>query len=72
MKEITITLIEQVHIDVRLDGKTIEQDLTAGDHSVPLAIAELLIAQGFATVTTAGGKKKTTEPVVDPEPIQES
>lgn len=55
-----ITVTEAVSVDVRIDGVTVSEAFTPGDTEVAPAIAELLIAQGFATPAVKGGKK--TEP----------
>lgn len=63
-----ITIIDAVHVDIRIDGETHELDLAAGDIVVADAVADLLIAQGLATSATAKGSKKTSpaEPAVEP------
>lgn len=57
------TIAEQVHIDIRIDGKTISADYSPGDVELPIEIGELLISQGLATPAAAPAKKsKSTEP----------
>lgn len=59
------TLTEPIHVDLRVDGEDFSGDYTAGDVELPDAVADLLVAQGFATAVT-GGKKKTVDPVATP------
>lgn len=61
-----ITVADAVHVDIRIDGVTIELDLAAGDADVEQAVADLLIAQGLATVagSVKGGKKNSAADAV--------
>lgn len=58
----TITITEAVHVDIRIDGETISTDYKPGTADVPLEIAELLIAQGFATEGSVAKSKSDTTP----------
>lgn len=66
-----ITINEPVHVEIRIDGATIERDFTAGDVDVEQPIADLLIAQGLAAPASKGSKNVQTKPVVDETPIAE-
>lgn len=66
----TFTIKEQVHVDIRIDGVTIEEDFAPGDHDLPDAIADLLVSQGIAAPSTK--KSKISPVIVDPEPTPEA
>lgn len=58
-----ITITEQVHVDIRIDGETISSDFTPGNVEVSEHIADLLISQGVATIAVdepAKPAKKTS------------
>lgn len=66
-----ITTTEAIKISTQIDGEAVELDLTPGVNDVPDHIAELLIAQNFATPgTTASKKTAPVEPT--PTPIEET
>ena len=69
---IKITIQEQVHVDIRIDGETIDQDLTAGDHLVEDAVGELLIAQGIATIAVDAPTKTTKKTESTPKETPEA
>jgi hypothetical protein len=54
------TIAENVDIDIRIDGKNETISLTAGDHELHPAIAEVLVEQGLAK--PAGTKASKTTP----------
>ena len=60
-----ITLTEAVRVDISLDGKRIELDLTPGDVEVEQPVAELLLAQGLAVVAVAKSSSKKNSPAVE-------
>lgn len=43
-----ITIKEQVHVDLRIDGITISEDFAPGDVEVLEPVADLLVSQGLA------------------------
>lgn len=59
------TLSETVNVDIRIDGQDASATYEAGDHELPPAIAELLVAQGFASEAVTAKKSKTSEPTTD-------
>jgi hypothetical protein len=67
-----ITINEPVHVEIRIDGTTIERDFTTGDVDVEQPIADLLIAQGLAAPASKGSKNVQTKPVPDETAIAES
>lgn len=54
------TLKEAVHVTMTVDGADFSVDYAAGDVDLPQPIADLLVAQGLATVTKAKSSKTTT------------
>lgn len=69
----TITITEQVHVDIRIDDQEHTADYAAGTIDVPQGVADLLIAQGLATITVEtpapapakSSKKASSDPGAD-------
>lgn len=61
----TYTISDKVHVDLRVDGKTISEDFGPGDVELPPAVAELLLAQGLATETSAKTSKTKSTPATE-------
>ena len=59
------TIKEPVHIDVRVDGATIAEDYKPGVVELHPAVAEVLVAQGIASIAIA-------EPEAEPTPAKAS
>lgn len=59
------TLSETVNVDIRIDGQDASATYEAGDVELPPAIAELLVAQGFASEAVTTKKSKTSETTTD-------
>lgn len=71
----TISITEQVHVDIRIDGVTISNDFAPGITEVEQPVADLLIAQGLATVAVAEQakpSKKTSSDKADEKPAIET
>ena len=59
------TITESVHIDIRVDGATISGDYEPGVVELHPAVAEVLVAQGIASLAIA-------EPEAEPAPAKAS
>lgn len=57
------TLTDAVHVTMTIEGEDVGGDFGPGTVELPPFIAELLVAQGFATEATGkASKTKTTDP----------
>lgn len=50
------TIKEAIHVSIVLDGEAVELDYKAGDTDLPQAVADHLVANGFATETSTAKK----------------
>lgn len=59
------TIIQAAHVDIRIDGETLELDVKPGDTELDPRVGEVLVAQGIAQLSTG----KTSKPSASTDPV---